>query len=90
MVAPITVLQAIFDLGVERYGMIAGWPCDAMECLKLFHKALGSPNNEDCWLIEEQLHYPSGIPNDARSEISQVLHQIASSKGAILDNSPTK
>ena len=68
--------------------MIAGWPCDAMECLKLFHKALGSPNNEDCWLIEEQLHYPSGIPKDARSEISQVLHQIASSKGAILDNSP--
>ena len=88
VVAPITVLQAIFDLGVERYGMIAGWPCDAMECLKLFHKALGSPNNEDCWLIEEQLHYPSGIPKDARSEISQVLHQIASSKGAILDNSP--
>ena len=88
VVAPIAVLQAIFDLGVERYGMIAGWPCDAMECLKLFHKALGSPNNEDCWLIEEQLHYPSGIPKDARSEISQVLHQIASSKGAILDNSP--
>ena len=74
VVAPITVLQAIFDLGVERYGMIAGWPCDAMECLKLFHKALGSPNNEDCWLIEEQLHYPSGIPKDARSEISQGLH----------------
>ena len=45
VVTPITVLQAIFDLGVERYGMIAGWPCDAMECLKLFHKALGSPNN---------------------------------------------
>ena len=88
VVAPITVLQAIFDLGVERYGMIAGWPCDAMECLKLFHKALGSPNNEDCWLIEEQLHYPSGIPKDARSEISQMLQQIASSRGAILDNSP--
>ena len=56
----------------------------------MFHKTLGSPNNEDCWLIEEQLHYPSGIPKDARSEISQVLHQIASNKGAIIDNSPTK
>ena len=88
VVAPIAVLQAVFDLGTDRYGMIAGWPCDAMECLKLFHKALGRPNNEDCWFIEEQLHYPSGIPKDARSEISQVLHQIASSKGAILDNSP--
>ena len=63
VVAPIAVLQAIFDLGVERYGMIAGWPCDAMECLKLFHKALGSPNNEDCWLIEEQLHHPGAASN---------------------------
>ena len=69
VVAPIAVLQAVFDLGTDRYGMIAGWPCDAMECLKLFHKALGRPNSEDCWFIEEQLHYPSGIPKDARSEI---------------------
>ena len=30
VVAPLAVLQAIFDLGVERSGVIAGWPCDAM------------------------------------------------------------
>ena len=88
VVVPIDLLQCLFDLGTERYGMIAGWQFAALECFKLFHHALGSPNNDDCWFWGQHLQYPSGFDDNVHIGISLVLNQMATVKGVIRNSAP--
>ena len=68
--------------------MLAGWANDALDCFKLFHTALGSPCNADCWFHEDSLTYPSDLPNGVHMGIGQLLTIIAEKKGVIANNVP--
>ena len=87
-IVPIDLLQCLFDLGTDRYGMIAGCQFDALECFTLFHHALGSPNNDACWFFDQHLQYPSGFDENVHIGISLVLNQMATLKGLIRNSAP--
>ena len=88
VIVPVEVLHCVFDLGAEIYCMLAGWANDALDCFKLFHTALGSPCNADCWFHEDSLTYPSDLPNGVHMGIGQLLTIIAEKKGVIANNVP--
>ena len=88
VIVPVDVLQCLFDLGTERYGMLAGRQTDILECFKLFHTALGSPCNTECWFLEDPLTYPCNCPNGVLIGIGQLLNIIAADKGVIANSVP--
>ena len=88
VMVPLELLQCLFELAAERYGMIAGRQFDAVECFKLFHNALGSPNDLSCYFLDVVLQYPRDYPKDVHYGISQVLYQIAAATGHIRNTPP--
>ena len=88
VIAPVDLLQSLFNLATESNNMLAGLQHDdALECWKLFHTALGSPGNDDAIFWDEPFPFPIQLPQDVHIGISILLNQIATvnyaAKGSI-------
>ena len=54
-IAPIELLHRLFVFSSDTYGMLAGRQCDALDCFKIFHLALGDPSDAQCFLLDQTL-----------------------------------
>ena len=78
VLAPIRVLQAVFSVGTERYAMIAGRQCDAMDCFYIFCDSVGLSPGPQCWIPrpEQILQYPQTMDEGLHVSIAQLVHML--------------
>ena len=78
VLAPIRILQPFFSVGTERYAMIAGRQCDAMDCFYIFCDSVGLSPGPQCWIPrpEQILQYPQTMDEGLHVSIAQLVHML--------------